>query len=66
MRYFITEISTQAEGQLQEIKDLVTCEVPISSCEVGMINQRLRIVSEGDLVCEFPGCCFPVVQKKDE
>lgn len=42
------------------------CEVPISSCEVGMINPTLWIVAEGDLVCAFPDCCFPAVETKDE
>lgn len=42
------------------------CEAPISSCEVRMINPTLRIVAEGNLVCAFPGCCFPAVATKDE
>ncbi len=42
------------------------CEAPISSCEVCMINPTLRIVAEGNLVCAFPGCCFPPVTTKDE
>lgn len=68
MRYFITEISTPAEGQLQEKKRYTraACEVPISSCEVCMINPTLQIVAEGDLVCAFPGFCFPAVETKDE
>lgn len=42
------------------------CEVPITSCEVHMINPALQIVAEGDLVCAFPGCSFPAVETKDE
>lgn len=43
------------------------CEVQISSCEVAMINPILGIFfAEGDMICAFPGCCFPAGEINDE
>lgn len=44
----------------------VACEVPIGFCEVCMINPKLQIVAQSDLVCSFTGFCFPAVETKDE